>query len=60
MLDGRLLMTWEIRFLIILFAIMFFWVAGTEAFASTMSCPTSSEGIVTCIDSSGKIIIINR
>jgi len=46
-----------VRILILLFAIMFFWVYNTPAFSSTMWCQTSSAGVTTCIKD-GQIIVI--
>lgn len=46
------------KFIIILFAVMFFWVYSVEAFGQTMTCQTSSAGITTCTTSEGKIIVI--
>ena len=52
-------MTNVIRFYIILFAVMFFWVLNTPAFASRMTCsPPSDAGIVECITSDGRIVTI--
>ena len=52
-------MTNVIRFYIILFAVMFFWVLYTPAFASRMTCsPPSDAGIVECITSDGRIVTI--
>lgn len=52
-------MTNVIRFYIILFAVMFFWVYNTPAFASRMTCsPPSDAGIVECITSDGRIVTI--
>lgn len=48
-------MNWETRFLICLFAIMFFWVLSVEAFAQTQRCWRSSAGVLECIGSDGKI-----
>jgi hypothetical protein len=45
------------RILILLFAIMFFWVYSVPAFASTMWCQTSSAGVTTCYKD-GQIIVI--
>lgn len=56
---GNYEMTWEVRFLVTLFAIMFFWIATTEAFAQqTMQC--WKEGSITrCIDvKTGNIVTI--
>jgi hypothetical protein len=52
-------MTWEIRFLVTLFAVMFFWIANTEAFAGIMTCTTSSSGVTECV-SGGTIVIIHK
>lgn len=51
-------MTDTIRFFIVLFAIMFFWVYTTPAFAKSMSCWTSSAGVTECITSDGEIVKI--
>ena len=52
-------MTWEIRFLITLFAVMFFWIASEDAFASIMTCTTSSAGVTECV-SGGTIVVIQK
>ena len=47
------------KLLIVLFAVMFFWVYSTPAFASRMTCsPPSDAGIVECITSDGRIVTI--
>lgn len=46
------------RFLIVLFAVMFFWAYNVDAFAKTQSCWRSSSGVLECVDSDGKITII--
>ena len=52
-------MTNVIKFYIILFAVMFFWVYNTPAFASRMTCsPPSDAGIVECTTSDGRIVTI--
>lgn len=54
-------MTTVVRFYVILFAIMFFWVANTDAFAMRLVCsPPSSAGIVECVDQDGNIVIIGK
>ena len=47
------------KLLIVLFAVMFFLVYNTPAFASRMTCsPPSDAGIVECITSDGRIVTI--
>lgn len=54
-------MTTVVRFYVILFAIMFFWVYNVPAFASIMTCsPPSSEGVMECVTQDGTIVIITR
>lgn len=49
------------KLLVILFAIMFFWVYNVPAFASIMTCsPPSSEGVMECVTQDGTIVIITR
>ena len=47
------------KFLVVLFAVMFFWVYSEAAFASLVNCQKSSGGVVTCWDlTTGKTVII--
>ncbi len=49
------------KLLVILFAIMFFWVYSVDAFALRLVCsPPSSAGIVECVDQDGNIVIIGK
>lgn len=49
-----------IRFLILLFAVMFFWIANTDAFAdtNTMRCYSNGSGLLKCIKPDGTIVTI--
>ena len=54
-------MTTVVRFYVILFSIMFFWVYSVDAFALRLVCsPPSSAGIVECVDQDGNIVIIGK
>lgn len=47
------------RILIVLFAVMFFWAASIDAFASIMTCTTSSSGVTECVKD-GVVIVITK
>ena len=45
--------------LILLFAVMFFWIANTDAFAGTVRC-FDSGGLIKCIHPDGSITTVVR
>ena len=46
------------RFLIILFAVMFFWALNVPAFASLTQCFDDGRGIIRCVKPDGTITTI--
>lgn len=54
-------MTWEIRFLVVLFTVMFFWIYSVEAFSSsTIVRCFESGGVIRCVQPDGTITTFIR